>query len=125
VFFEAPHRIQATLHELEREVGDCQVVVCRELTKVYEEFVRGPLSSVAHQGFEDRGEFTVVINIGRITDIDRPVLIRPEDIVAEFGVMTKIDGTTKRMAINSLGKRHGLAPNRIYEMLEAAKKSGV
>jgi hypothetical protein len=45
--------------------------------------------------------------------------------VAEFGVMTKINGTTKRMAINSLGKRHGLAPNRIYEMLEAAKKSGV
>jgi 16S rRNA (cytidine1402-2'-O)-methyltransferase len=125
VFFEAPHRIQATLHELEREVGDCQVVVCRELTKVYEEFVRGPLSSVAHQEFEDRGEFTVVIYIGRITDINRPAPVRQEDIVAEFGVMTKIKGTTKRMAINSLGKRHGLAPNRIYEMLEAAKKSGV
>jgi 16S rRNA (cytidine1402-2'-O)-methyltransferase len=125
VFFEAPHRIQATLHELEREVGDCQVVVCRELTKVYEEFVRGPLSSVAHREFEDRGEFTVVINVGRITDINRPVPVRQEDIAAEFGVMTKIKGTTKRMAINSLGKRHGLAPNRIYEMLEAAKKSGV
>jgi len=125
VFFEAPHRIQATLHELEREVGDCQVVVCRELTKVYEEFVRGPLSTVAHRAFEGRGEFTVVVNIGRITDKDSADQISPTDIVAEFGVMTKVDSTTKRMAINSLGKRHGLAPNRIYEMLEAAKKSGV
>jgi 16S rRNA (cytidine1402-2'-O)-methyltransferase len=125
VFFEAPHRIQATLHELEREVGDCQVVICRELTKVYEEFVRGPLSTVAHREFEGRGEFTVVVNIGRITDKNATDQISPMDIVAEFGVMTKTNGTTKRMAINSLGKRHGLAPNRIYEMLEAAKKSGV
>jgi 16S rRNA (cytidine1402-2'-O)-methyltransferase len=125
VFFEAPHRIQATLHELEREIGDCQVAVCRELTKVYEEFVRGPLSAVAHREFEGRGEFTVVVNIGRTTDKMRVDPVQPKDIVAEFGVMTKIDGTTKRMAINSLGKRHGLAPNRIYEMLEATKKSGV
>ena len=125
VFFEAPHRIQATLHELERQIGDCEVVVCRELTKVYEEFVRGPLSTVAHREFDGRGEFTVVANIGRTTDKNSVVQIQPKDIVAEFGVMTKISGTTKRMAINSLGRRHGLAPNRIYEILEAAKKSGV
>jgi 16S rRNA (cytidine1402-2'-O)-methyltransferase len=125
VFFEAPHRIQTTLHELEREVGDCQIVVCRELTKFYEEFVRGSLSAVAHQEFEGRGEFTVVINIGQTTDVANVGLIHPSDIVAEFGVMTKIAGTTKRMAINSLGKRFGIPPNRIYAMLEEAKKSGV
>jgi 16S rRNA (cytidine1402-2'-O)-methyltransferase len=125
VFFEAPHRIRATLLELEREIGDCQIVVCRELTKVYEEFVRGSLSIVARREFEGRGEFTVVVNIGQTTDDGNARLVKLSDIVAEFGVMTKIAGTTKRMAINSLGKRHGLAPNRIYEMLEEAKKSGV
>ena len=44
VFFEAPHRIRETLGELQREVGDCQVAVCRELTKKHEELVRGPIS---------------------------------------------------------------------------------
>jgi len=47
VFFEAPHRIQATLTEIAREIGDCQAVVCRELTKVHEELVRGPIINVA------------------------------------------------------------------------------
>src|SRR5476649_1855805 len=40
VFFEAPHRIQDTLNELQREVGNCEVAIGRELTKVHEELVR-------------------------------------------------------------------------------------
>src|SRR6185503_18413527 len=44
VFFEAPHRIRETLSELQRIVGDCPVVIGRELTKIHEQLVRGPIS---------------------------------------------------------------------------------
>ena len=44
VFFEAPHRIRETLEQLISVVGDCPLVVCRELTKIHEELVRGPIS---------------------------------------------------------------------------------
>src|SRR6266478_2161344 len=47
VFFEAPHRIQSTLTEIAREIGNCQAVICRELTKVHEELVRGPIMEIA------------------------------------------------------------------------------
>src|SRR5580704_1992404 len=46
VFFEAPHRIRATLQRLLVVAGDCQVVVAREMTKVHEELVRGPISEL-------------------------------------------------------------------------------
>jgi 16S rRNA (cytidine1402-2'-O)-methyltransferase len=120
VFFEAPHRIQATLRELEREVGNCEVAVGRELTKVHEQLVRGPISAVAADFDEGRGEFTVVASIGHITEI---TTAQP-DVLTEFGEITKMIGMTRRKAINVIARRHGLAPNKVYEILEAAKKSG-
>ena len=123
VFFESPHRIESTLQDVYRHLGDCPIVVGRELTKLHEEFVRGPISEVVHREFTGRGEFTVVLNIGLITENSRPKTASVQDIAAEFGVMTNIQGLTRRMAISSLGKRHGIAPNRIYEILEEAKKS--
>jgi 16S rRNA (cytidine1402-2'-O)-methyltransferase len=124
VFFEAPHRIQATLHELARHFGDCDVVVCREMTKIHEELVRGPISLVSKRILEGRGEFTVVIKIGRIPDIRRSETPSAVEMVAEFGILTQERGTTKRKAMNVLGRKYGIAPNRIYAMLEEAKKSG-
>ena len=67
VFFEAPHRIRANTREFSGAVGDCQVVVARELTKVHEELVRGPISEVLHTATVPRGEFTVIVEIGHYT----------------------------------------------------------
>jgi len=41
VFYEAPHRLQATLAELRRRVGNVNVVLARELTKLHEEVTAG------------------------------------------------------------------------------------
>ena len=124
VFFEAPHRIQATLHEILREIGDCQTVVARELTKVHEELVRGPISKVSQHVGEGRGEFTVVLNIGQTTELITVADLDSVSLASEFGVITKTKGMTRRKAINVLARRHGLTPNRVYEILEESKKSG-
>ena len=122
VFFEAPHRIQATLHELHRIVGDCEVAVGRELTKVHEELVRGPIKLVAKSIGEGRGEFTVVANIGLITENAGSVAMDPLVVVADFTETSAASGVTKRKAINIVARKHGIAPNRVYEILEASKK---
>jgi 16S rRNA (cytidine1402-2'-O)-methyltransferase len=125
VFFEAPHRIRQTLAELQRTVGDCPVMIGRELTKVHEELVRGQISEVLQALSDDRGEFTVVISIGHTTDSSQPALPTGAELAAEIGHMTVIDGLTKRKAINVVARKHGLAPNKVYEAVEAAKKSGI
>ncbi len=124
VFFEAPHRIRATLRELYRTVGNCQVVIGRELTKLHEELVRGQISDILNGSLEERGEFTVVVFIGDTPDIDPSPEPSPSELAVEFGDITINMRTTKRRAIGLLARKHGLPPNKIYEALEAVKKSG-
>ena len=62
VFFEAPHRLRATLEDVLHTLGDRRVAVCRELTKVHEETFRGTVSDALSHFEEPRGEFTVVID---------------------------------------------------------------
>ena len=63
VFYESPNRIIATLRDVESILGNRQIVVTRELTKIYEEILRGSVTEVI-EAFGDRvvkGEITIVI----------------------------------------------------------------
>jgi 16S rRNA (cytidine1402-2'-O)-methyltransferase len=66
VFYEAPHRLIESLTDAREILGDRRAAVARELTKVYEEFVRGTLDEVVarFQETPPRGEITVVIAPG-------------------------------------------------------------
>jgi 16S rRNA (cytidine1402-2'-O)-methyltransferase len=123
VFFEAPHRIRETLEQVERTVGDLYISVARELTKAHEQFVRGPISSVLKHLTTPIGEFTVVVDVGRSTNIVPGAPISDEMIVAEFGRMTALNGISRRRAITRLARTHGLPPNEVYKTIELAKKS--
>ena len=54
VFFEAPHRLDHSLTDLLEVLGDRQVALCRELTKLYEEVIRGSLSELITSQHEER-----------------------------------------------------------------------
>jgi 16S rRNA (cytidine1402-2'-O)-methyltransferase len=123
VFFEAPHRIRETLEGIRREIGDCSISLARELTKVHEEFVRGPISSVLEHLTAPIGEYTVVIDIGHTTDNVAAEPVSPTILRAEFGQMTSIGGLTRRKALGRLARTHGIPVNMVYDLIEGAKKS--
>lgn len=77
IFYESPRRINATLEVLEKVLGDRPACVARELTKVYEEFLRFPLSQLRILGTERnwRGEITLLV-----AGYDRESLHDPEAI---------------------------------------------
>jgi 16S rRNA (cytidine1402-2'-O)-methyltransferase len=112
------------LEELRRAVGDCEIVVGRELTKAHEQLVRGPISVVLDGLTEIRGEFTVVAVIGQITDNVTAEPPSDTEMARQFGELTINSGSTRRQAIAFLAKKHSLATNKVYEALEQAKKSG-
>lgn len=66
VLYEAPHRLEETLADIRETLGERQVVVARELSKIYEEFIRGPVSGVqpAVAGGKARGEIVIMIAPG-------------------------------------------------------------
>lgn len=63
IFLETPHRIVGSLEDILSALGDRQICVAREMTKMYEEYWRGPVSGaiVYFKSREPRGEFTLVI----------------------------------------------------------------
>jgi 16S rRNA (cytidine1402-2'-O)-methyltransferase len=81
VLFESPHRIHATLNNLERTLGgDRQMALCRELTKMHEQTIRGTAAEVRSELSDPaRGEITVVVE-GKpadapVADIDLGALV--------------------------------------------------
>jgi len=124
VFFEAPHRIARTLADLQAKVGNCPIMLGRELTKAHEELVRRPIQQLLEHPPIAKGEFTVVVNIGHM--IDNDVVAAPEDgtLLDEFGELTINSRRTRRQAIADLARRHRLSANAVYEAIERAKNSG-
>jgi|SRR3989344_4426694 len=66
IFFEAPHKLIRTLEEFKEIFGDINIVICRELTKVYEEVRREKISeSLGHfSKTNPKGEFVILFNLG-------------------------------------------------------------
>ena len=90
VFFEAPHRIAATLADLAAELGDeRRAAVARELTKAHETIYRGTLAELAHRATTEdnfqRGEITIVVAGAppASTGVDMAFLRRTVDLLSK------------------------------------------
>ena len=119
VFFDVPHRIRQTLAEALDLLGDREVVVGRELTKLHEEHLRGRLSEVAAHLGEARGEFTIVL---APPDAEtRPESLSDGQAWSEFSDLTARGGLSRRDAVSLLGRRYGLPSRAVYEAIERGK----
>ena len=111
VFFEAPHRLAATLTDLAASYGaDRAACVCRELTKTHEEVRRAPLGELAAWAVEGvRGEITIVVAgapPGQTT-------ATTEDLSAEVAALVA-EGLTRRDAVDAVAAKHGISRRQVY-----------
>ncbi len=109
VLFEAPGRVRATLVDLERVLGARRVVVARELTKRFEQIVRGRLGELELP--EPRGEVTLVIEGAAAERPGRAV--ESEDAQA-FVERFLRDGGSARDAARELAVRLGISKSQAY-----------
>jgi len=113
VFFEAPHRTPTVLRALREAFGpDRQAAVCRELTKTYEEVVRGPLSELVVWGEvnEVRGEVTLVVAGAEPPSTD------PTDLVPQVQALAA-EGVRLKQAAKDVAARHGVSARELYEVV--------
>lgn len=68
IFYEAPHRLKETLKQMKEVFGTRHIVLCRELTKKFEEFLRGSIEEAIEwtEKKEVRGEFCLIIEPGEV-----------------------------------------------------------
>ena len=116
IFYESPHRVKETLAELNGALGDRPAVAGREISKVYEEFVRGTLSSLL-QHFTDkqpRGEFTLIV-AGKTGEADEADSPPPEETPAEAVAALVAAGMDKKQAIKKVAVDRGLSKRDVYQ----------
>ena len=117
VFFEAPHRLDASLADMVDAFGATRrAAVCRELTKTHEEVLRGELGELAKwaQG-EVRGEITVVVDGASQQDVrDAAGLASEEDVVSAVRE-AMAGGLSRKDAAAEIAESAGLSKRDVYE----------
>ncbi|MEU6041010.1 16S rRNA (cytidine(1402)-2'-O)-methyltransferase [Actinomadura sp. NPDC047616] len=119
VFFEAPHRLAATLAAMAEAFGAGRpAAVCRELTKTFEEVRRGTLGELADWAADGvRGEITLVV--GGAPEPDGTA--EPADLAAEVAAR-EAAGTPRKQAIGEVAKATGVPRRDVYDAVVAAKR---
>ena len=112
VAFESPRRLAASLEALAALDPDRQVAVCRELTKLHEEIVRGTAAELAarYRAQQPRGEIVLVIGPAptRAVDLEQPLA----------AVQRLVDaGAKPRAAASVVAELTGVAANALYRLL--------
>lgn len=121
VVFEAPHRLRASLDDAASILGKRDLVVCRELTKVHEEFVR-TTTSAAPELFRSReviGEFTLLFGAAAPVVEERDPL--PDEAIWSEVERLAEAGRTRREAIAELAGREGRSSKDVYAAAERGK----
>jgi len=113
VAYESPHRIKATLENINNTFADRQLVICRELTKFYEETFRGTAAeAIAHFNTQPKGEFVVVIQgAGKSANTE----LSDDEISAVLGNLEE-NGLSGRTLVERAVEITRAPKNRIYQL---------
>lgn len=120
IFYEAPHRIKATLKDMVNTFGqDREATLCRELTKTHEEYLRGTLGELASVDAETLlGEMVIVVR-GKP---ETPSEVTEDTILEALG--TALQTMPSKEAIKSVSQNLAVPKNRVYDLyLERFKKN--
>lgn len=125
IFYEAPHRLTKVLKDILIIWGDRRIALARELTKKYEEVLRGTISQVLSTLEENRikGEITLVIE-GKLKEekIQKENFSSVSESIVDFMRNLKKTKTSHREIIRLTRERFGLSKNIIYKKLLELKE---
>lgn len=124
LFYEAPHRLRETLVELFRNFGNRKIVVARELTKKFEEVLRGDIKEIIEYFVinEPRGEFTLVVQ-GADEGADKEDRICCDISLYEHVAQLEAEGVHRKEAIKKVARLRGVPKREVYkEFLQGKDK---
>lgn len=118
VFYEAPHRIRATLNYIYENFGNRKIAICRELTKLHETIIRGSLEEcIEYYGEnEPRGEYVLVVSGKSKEEIISEARSRWEHMTIKDHILLYMNkGKDKKEAIKIVARERGLHKSEIYK----------
>ncbi|HKX27778.1 MAG TPA: 16S rRNA (cytidine(1402)-2'-O)-methyltransferase [Blastocatellia bacterium] len=122
VLYEAPHRIGESLVDAREILGDRRAALGRELTKLYEQFIRGTLSEISAQLAiqEPRGEMTLVIAGASDDNLAR---VEGGSVGEQIESLMREKGLSRNLAIKEAARTRRLSKRETYQLLLEEKKN--
>ena len=112
ILYEAPHKLKTTLEDLGEILGDRQIAIARELTKIHEEFIRGTIEEIIRKTENLKGEFVIIIEGTSIkTEVENEL---NELSLEEHYKFYEKQGLDKRDIIKKIAKDRNVNKNEIY-----------
>ncbi len=118
IFYEAPHKLKATLSDLREAFGNRQISLCRELTKLNEEIIRTTLEHAVHlyDEREPRGEYVLIVEGQTKTEALEEAFWSGMTIEEHVNHYIS-EGKSKMDAIKACAKDRSMAKNDIYKKI--------
>ena len=110
VLYESPHRIAKTLKLMLEIFGDREIALCREITKKYEEIIRGKISEVLNIIDELKGEMVIVVS-GNVNVIEEHIF---EQTIFEHVNDYVAKGMSVKDSIKEVAKLRNIKKNEVY-----------
>ena len=110
IFYQSPHKILSCLQDMLEVLGDREICICRELTKKFEEYIKGSISEIIPICESLKGEMVVVVkgnNDMPKQDIDK-VLVEVESIIKKTNQKPKD-------VIKEIAAKYNLSKNELYQ----------
>ena len=111
IIYEAPHRLINTLNELLNELGNRNVVIAKELTKIHETFIRGNILEVLDKIQNPKGEYIIIIEGQKIKKENKLNELTLEEHYRYYENM----GLEKKEIIKKIAKDKNVNKNEIYQ----------
>jgi 16S rRNA (cytidine1402-2'-O)-methyltransferase len=117
VFYEAPHRLKETLTMMYEVFGERRTVICRELTKRFEEFIRGNLSEMVEwaETNEIRGEFCLIIEGTQEVDGEKEAWWHSLTLVEHVEYYIREKRFSTKEAIKQTAKDRNMSKRDVYQ----------
>ncbi len=115
ILYEAPHKLKSTLEQIFEILGDRNVVLARELTKIHEEFIRGKVSDILKRIEDIKGEFVILIEGSSVSKKDIELDNLNNLSLEEHYNLYKSQGLDKKEIIKRIAKDRKVSKNEIYQ----------
>ncbi len=116
ILYEAPHKLIKTLEDIQRNMGNINCVIARELTKIHEEFTRGNINSILEEIKRKeaiKGEYILLLDLNNnILEEDD---IKNKSIDEQYKIYESY-GMEKKEIIKQIAKNKNVAKNEIYKL---------
>lgn len=115
IFYEAPHKLKNTLEDMLEILGDRNIVLAREITKIHEEFIRGKLSEIIKRLDDVKGEFVVIVQGSDESKKDVELKDLNNLTLEKHYEFYEKNGMSKKEIIKQIAKDRGVNKNEIYQ----------